>query len=545
MSDTTDIFPRYRAPHSSSTFTERLFMSPYSARKDVPDLVHEILESCGLSLFQTSRQSRERYPDPTYHIPHQFYSDLRHPGFTPNLQQMLALSSLTDYRLSDWMAVFGFRLDAIPTMQAILPALRTHLIDATVYDDQQAVPWFSDVPSPPPAVGVLPLGRFLSGGLWRSAGSFLPAGRSPFLYAKVGSTDDFAFPELLPGSIVRVDTRRNLAPLSSVKNSRQAILLIEHARGFCFCRSYEIQNGRILMRSTQIHYPPIELDREARILGVADLELRCLLHSHDPQVPGDFRSYAALPPLTPRTIAFGALLASARARAGLSYRAASAISYRIRQDLGDPRYFCAPGALSDYETRSGPPRHLHKLITLSIAYSLEFTRLLGAAGLDRASAGHRPIPGSLLPRLPASAQSAETSPSKLGFLSDLLKDIEEVPIFLREALPTLAGLPNLSLRDLYWIGGKSESSHLKNTLLAAVKRRSRKPSSLPGKDLCSQPVYLLMTRSSGYLAAPCRLEGEVLVAYPFIEELESARRFRNGIDAEVVGRLVALVRWLR
>jgi hypothetical protein len=128
----------------------------------------------------------------------------------------------------------------------------------------------------------------------------------------------------------------------------------------------------------------------------------------------------------------------------------------------------------------------------------------------------------------------------------LARSFEEIPIFLRESLPTLAGLPALSLRDIYWMGGERTSSHpqLKTTLLAAVDRRQKRPFDLPRRALTDQPLYMLLLRENGYLAAACHQEGELLVAHPFSDGFRSPQRFRNGIDAEVVGRIVAILRWL-
>jgi len=106
----------------------------------------------------------------------------------------------------------------IPTMQAILPSKRTHLLDPTTYDDQQWIPWFSDNPLPSALPAILPLGRLVSTAGFRRAASFLPAGRSPFLYAKVGWQDAFAFPDLAPGSIVRANPE--LAATASARHAR-------------------------------------------------------------------------------------------------------------------------------------------------------------------------------------------------------------------------------------------------------------------------------------------------------------------------------------
>lgn len=528
-------------------------LSPVPPRKAVADVVRQILESCGLTLFQVSRESSWRYPDTVYHIPHQFYSDLHHASFTPSMQQVLAFSSITGYRIADWLAVFGFVLDDIARMQATVPPARTRLLDATTYDDQQWVPWLRDNPLPSPMPPILPLGRLLSPAGFRRAASLLPTGSSPFLYAKVGWQDAFAYPDLLPGSIVRVDTRKKGDP-STASDSLGPILFVEHAQGFCLCRVHAPRAGRITPRSTELPYPQPEwqLGREARILGTADVELRPLLGVRTPQVARDFPSTGIPLPLSLSStqLSLGQLLALARARTGLSFRAASAVTRRIAMELQDPRYFCAPGALSDYETSSRPPRRVHKLFTFAILYSLGFWTLLDAAGLEKKNTGQRPMPESLLPRPGFDAEprrDAELPSHSIAFLRTLLEGFEEVPLFLHHAVATVAGLPSLSLRDLYWIGRGRPSfyPYLKTAVLAAVNRRSKKPFVLPGKPQWAQPLYLLLTRETGYLATACHLEGEELVAHPFADGFERVQRFRNGVDAEVVGRVVALLRWVR
>jgi hypothetical protein len=529
-------------------------MSSVPPRDGVADLTRRILESCGRTLFQVSRDSKRRYPDINYHIPHQFYSDLRQPGFTPSIQQILAFSSLTGYRIADWLALFGFFLDGIPKMQATLPAKRTHLLDPTTFDDQQWIPWFADNPLSSPLPGILPLTRLVSPAGFRRSASFLPVGRSPFLYAKVGRQDAFAYPDLLPESIVRVDTRKKNQLSTATSDSSRTILLVEHAAGFCFCRVHVPRPGRIAPRSTELPYPQPEwqLGREARILGTADVELRTLLGVRGPEVSRDFPSTGMPLPLSSSStrLPLGQLLAFARARAGESFRAASELTRRIAQEFWDDRYFCAPGALSDYETRSGPPRHVHKLFSLAILYSLGFWTLLEAAGLETEQAGQRPIPNSLLPRPPLNPSfraSVEVPPGRLSFLQNLVQAFEEVPLFLREAVPGIVGRPNVSVRDVYWMGGNGGSFHpyLKTAVLALVNRRSKKPIALPGKPLTVQPLYLLLTRDGRYLATACHLESDTLMAHLFADGLESTQRFRNGVDAEVVGRIVALLRWVR
>jgi len=78
--------------------------------------------------------------------------------------------------------------------------------------------------------------------------------------------------------------------------------------------------------------------------------------------------------------------------------------------------------------------------------------------------------------------------------------------------------------------------------LVAVNRRIKKPA--PAKATFDQPLYLVLARDGSYLCGCCALdEGELVVhLYPGVPL--GARRFRNGIDAEVIGQVTAILRRL-
>jgi len=132
-----------------------------------------------------------------------------------------------------------------------------------------------------------------------------------------------------------------------------------------------------------------KIGTEARILGAVDLELRflggygqaslsrcgtTLIFHRTSANPGN-RLGSTCPSAGNGQCA---LLKKARLRAGLSFRSASKLSREIAKTLGDDRYFASYGTLSDYEAGDKLPRHIHKLFTLSIIYSLAFRGLLGS-----------------------------------------------------------------------------------------------------------------------------------------------------------------------
>jgi len=171
---------------------------------ETTDRVRQILASRGLSLYRVSKRSAELFGRSSlYFIPQRLYHELATGALSPNLHQFAALSRISGYRLSDWLAVFGFRLDDIPKLQSLVPWRRTVLLDSSVYDLEQWIPWFAERSSEAPRAAIAPLGLFLKRALPVRAKELLGLNNKRFLYVKVGWNDVFAFPTLAPGSIAR------------------------------------------------------------------------------------------------------------------------------------------------------------------------------------------------------------------------------------------------------------------------------------------------------------------------------------------------------
>ena len=190
-----------------------------SLRMDRAEQVRQILSTRGLTLYRVSQQSAEIFGRSSrFYVPHSLYYDVADPSLIPTIHQMLALSQITNYRLCDWLAVFGFDLDAISRLRLLVPRQRTTLLDSSVYDGQAWIPWFADRPNTGQLPRIAPLGQFLAFATPRRATELLARSKRTFLYAKVGEEDLYAFPHLAPGSVVRVDERRSKELLSDGKN---------------------------------------------------------------------------------------------------------------------------------------------------------------------------------------------------------------------------------------------------------------------------------------------------------------------------------------
>ena len=125
--------------------------------------VRQVLSSRGLTLYRVSELSAEFFGRSSlFYVPHSLSFDAQDPASIPTFQQMLAISHITDYRLSDWFQVFGFDLDLIPRLRLVVPRKRSTLLDSRVYDSQAWIPWFADrtrSDAPPP---IAPLGQLLA-----------------------------------------------------------------------------------------------------------------------------------------------------------------------------------------------------------------------------------------------------------------------------------------------------------------------------------------------------------------------------------------------
>jgi hypothetical protein len=491
-----------------------------------------------------------------YFVPHNLYYDLSIGDFGPSLHQLFALSQISDYRLNDWLRVFGFRPEDITRLQVLLPSKRTMVLDFSLDDPDSWVPWFQNRQGNHSPTAITPLGQFLDLSAPIRLRSLFHIKKDNFLYARVGREDVFAFPDLLPGSIVRADARfaKTMLPAENGKTSR-CLFLVEHANGFCCCRLQSVGKNRVMPLSAELPFAQVELQLhdEVKVLGVLDLEIRSMLKPQQPEVPKELAKHWRPSSLAPKEAKLRHLLRDARSRMGLSFREASAMSRRIASELGHDQYFAASGSLSDYEALDSPPRHIHKAITLCAVYGLQFSTFLKSVGLDLEQAGKYPIPDTLVRKLPAGFRDAGNKtdePRGNGFLEQLLKRTQPVPFSLRESLSDLSGLKSFSLHDFFWVGGEQDSVHplLVTGLLVMVNRHRKKPIYSRSTPLWQQPLYVLLRRDGTYMCGCCSLENGVLVVHVYSHACspgyQRPERLRNHQDAEVVGEIVTIARTL-
>ena len=527
-------------------------IKPNSARgADLAERVRSILASKHLTLSQISHLSAARFGGSSpYFFPHTLYHEFRLGTFSPSLHQVFALSQISGYRFSDWLRVLGCDLEDIPRFQVLLPSKRTMLLDSSLVDADGWIPWFRNRARGASVLPIAPLAQLLQTISPRRLRFLSGITNRGFLYARIGRQDALAFPDLIPGSIVRVNPKfsNGCIPKTNGATSTQ-IFLIEHNKGLFGCRLRVVEKGIIVPIGTSLSYAQVELKvpREARILGVVDLEIRPMLQTEQPDVPKDLAKHWKPRPLVTDK-KFGQLLGASRAKLSLSLREVAGMSRNIADLLGDERYLVSPSSLCDYELFNAPPRHLHKAITLCSLYGLQFHVFLKATGIVLAEAGTQPIPDHLARRV-LDMESVENSDEndmsgQRGFLEQMLERCEEIPFFLRESIGPLSGLEDASLDDFFWIGGEYDVLHpcLANGLFALVNRRDQRPIHFTSKPAWQEPVYVILRRDGTYLCACCGIENGTLVIHPYSQEFHRSEHLRYHHDAEVVGRIVTVAR---
>ena len=292
-----------------------------------------------------------------YFIPPTFLFKQRR-GITPHICQIVALSQLTGYRFADWMSLWGFDLRLILALQLKIHTERTAIV----------------TPGPTgPACDSSPV-------FWDTK---LKKANGRYFFAKIGSRDAVVYPKLLPGSIVRAD--RSYPPqVLDDASAKDRLWLVEHSGGLTCCHVKRVDTEHVVLLPNRppLSAWPLRLSRDARILGLVDLELR-------PREPARFEPTcgATKSELLPAAsdgasgTSFSKLLRLSRARAGLTLRAAHEMTLRVAHQLQDRHYRIALGLLSDYEAIDKLPRHIAKIMTLCIVYGIDPWELMEAGGI--------------------------------------------------------------------------------------------------------------------------------------------------------------------
>lgn len=329
--------------------------------------IKHVLKRAGLTVCRASTLTGMRYgKDTPYHVPSTFLYKIRN-GITPHVCQLVALSQVTGCRFSDWMNLCGFDLRLILPLQLEVHSERTALI----------------TPAHPVSPHDFPFA-------YEKSRAETP---DRYLFAKVGSRDNVVYPKLLSGSVVRVD-RCYLPQIRAPKHAEELLWLVEHPGGLSCCHVKRINDEHVVLLPNRppLSGWPLLLSREARVLGLIDLEFRL---RKPQQFKSEYRAVRtdtlATIPCANHAVTLSTLLRRSRARTGLTLRAAHEKTVRVAELLQNPEYRIPLGLLSDYEAIDRFPRHIAKIISLCVVYGIDFWQLLQAGGSQIDDSGKVPI----------------------------------------------------------------------------------------------------------------------------------------------------------
>jgi hypothetical protein len=329
--------------------------------------IQHVLKRAGLTVARASALTGMRYgKDTAYHVPSTFLYKIRN-GITPHVSQLVALSQVTGCRFADWMSLCGFDLGLILPLQLEVHTERTALITPAhpvsahhfCFADERAKIERADC----------------------------------YFFVKVGSEDNVVHPKLLSGSVMRAD-RRYSPQVCTGECADELLWLVEHPGGLACCHVKRIDNEHIVLLPSRspLSAWPLRLSREARVLGLIDLELRPrriqLFGSRYRPITTDT---LATIPCANHAMSLSILLRSSRARNGLTLRAAHQKTVRVAQLLQNADYRIPLGLLSDYEATDRFPRHIAKIISLCVVYGIDFWQLMQAGGNKIDDAGKAPL----------------------------------------------------------------------------------------------------------------------------------------------------------
>jgi transcriptional regulator with XRE-family HTH domain len=353
----------------------------------------------------------------------------------------------------------------------------------------------------------------------------------------------------LPGSIVRVAKNQRLDTRKPSTGPTGSLFLIEHAKGLVCSKLYFAERNRIVLCPSQLPFAQVELElgREVRVVGTVDFELRSTAVPVCAKVPLHLARFWIPAPLEDPSdkLHLDRLLRRARQRSGLTFREASAKSGLIARVLGNKEFFCAPGSLSDYETATQAPRHIHKMFSLCVLYSLSAWEFINATGLRPSEAGKEAMPDELLRRAkPLHLDSMSDQDIAPSVQSETA--VAEFPYFFGGVAAELLNLPHLSIRDIFWVEEPRESFHpyFRDAAALIVDRRKKRITMYRACPLWAQPSYILLGHEGTYVCASCGSDGRTLVVRPFSNGFTRPVRFRRPEDVEVIGRVVGILRRL-
>jgi hypothetical protein len=514
-----------------------------------------ILASKQLTVYSLRNKTRQLYgPDSEYFIPHNFSHYVVSKAVSPHICQVVALSRLTGYSLTDWLEFFGFPPDMISSWQWHFHSDRTTLLSSEIYDRNALFPFLGSPAGAEQLDSTAPLSRIAKYSTALSARKVESLNSRQFLYARIGKQDALGFPDVVSKSIVRIDPLRTTldTELPSTGSARP-LYLVEYPGGLTCCHVQRVDRNLILLAPHLLEFERLEfrLGREAAIVGTVDAEIRPLIglenatgqHSWRVSRETSFRKLLK----TPSSI--NELVRSARERMGLNFKKAHEMSLQLALALKNDQYQLASSWIREMEITHALPRRIEKLFSLCIIYNLDLWNYLRAGGLRLEETGQERFPSQYRSKAkPSATPLEETSSAGETFADHLAKIVEEIPTFLQHRFPFHYGQQEITARELYWFGQREKAFHpvLNGAVILAVEATSPRHRLAGGwREPWERPLYLVMQRDGKYLCGFCAFTRNSVTLVPHPDSVEEPVRLAAPMEGEVVGRVAAVARVFR
>ena len=241
------------------------------------------------------------------------------------------------------------------------------------------------------------------------------------------------------------------------------------------------------------------------------------------------------------------LLKDLRSRLGITTRDVAELSQKIADSEGNPEFQISNAWLTQIENSDSVPG-IFKLYSLSAIYRLKFTELLRLYGLDLQKLSlHQlaaPLPHTHLTTLDVyDADQTISFPVRFdrsfdldnsSLLSRIVELWGEVPIALIQHLDVrhsqygYVGLQDFTLYPLLRPGS-----------FVQIDSRVRKVQPLRWRTEFDRPIYFVELRDA-YACCWCDLLEDQLLLLPHPLSPCSVRKFKYGVDAEIVGQVTAV-----
>lgn len=241
------------------------------------------------------------------------------------------------------------------------------------------------------------------------------------------------------------------------------------------------------------------------------------------------------------------LLKDLRERLGITTRDVAELSQKIAESQCNPEFQISHPWLTQIETSNAVPS-IFKLYSLSAIYRLKFTDLLCLYGLDLQKLGlHQitsPLPQTHLTTLEVyDADRTVSFPVRFdrsfdvdntSLLARMVELWGEVPIALIQHLDIrhsqygYIGLQDFTLYPLLRPGS-----------FVQIDSQVRRVQPLRWRTEFDRPIYFVELRS-GYACGWCDLMDDQLLLLPHPLSPVSARKFKYGKEAEIVGQVTAV-----